>query len=65
MLVTQIGNCSKCESAFGTSETIQSTHVECDNCKKKVIVCKTCKNKGCDCGGKLLDAWDKKPGIMF
>ena len=39
--------------------------VDCSKCKKQVIVCRTCKENGCECGGKLLDAWDKNPGMMF
>lgn len=64
MLIIQSGNCSKCGSVFGPMDTVQSTNVECSKCKKKVTVCKSCKNKGCDCGGKLLDTWDKKPERM-
>jgi len=65
MLIIQKGNCEKCGSGFGPIDTLQSTNVECSKCKKKVTICKSCKNKGCDCGGKFLDAWDKNPGIMF
>ncbi len=64
MLIIQSGNCSKCGSVFGRFDSVQSTNVECSKCKKKVTICNSCKNKGCDCGGKLLNAWDKNPGIM-
>ena len=65
MLIIEKGNCSKCNSAFGSMDTVQSTNVECSNCRKKIKVCQNCKKKGCGCGGKLLDAWDKNPNIMF
>jgi len=65
MLINQNGNCSKCSSVFGPMDTVQSTNVECSKCKKKITICKSCKNRGCDCGGKFLDAWDKNPEIMF
>ena len=64
MLIIQKGRCPKCGSEFGPLETIQSTHVECSKCKKEVIVCHACKEKGCECGGKYLDAWDKYPNLM-
>ena len=65
MLIIQKGNCKKCGSEFGSLATVQSTNVECSKCKKEVIVCHNCKEKGCECGGKLLDAWDKNPEMMF
>jgi hypothetical protein len=65
MLIMQKGECEKCGSEFGPMDTVQSTNVECSKCKKRVVVCRTCKENGCECGGKLLDAWDKNPGMMF
>ena len=65
MLILQKGICQKCGSKFGLMDTVQSTNVECSKCKKRVTVCETCKDEGCDCGGELLDAWDKNPGFMF
>jgi hypothetical protein len=65
MLIIQKGKCEKCGSEFGPMDTVQSTNVECTKCKKEVTICNSCKNKGCDCGGKFLDAWDKNPGMMF
>ncbi len=65
MLIIQKGKCEKCGSNFGPIDTVQSTNVECSKCKIKVKVCRSCKTKGCDCGGKFLDAWDKNPGMMF
>ena len=65
MLIRQSGNCQKCGSLFGATDTIQSTEVECNRCKKKKTLCKNCKNEGCDCGGKYLDAWDKNPHMMY
>lgn len=65
MLIIQKGNCAKCGSGYGPMDTLQSTNVECSKCKKIVTVCHSCKKKGCDCGGKLFDAWDKNPDIMF
>jgi len=64
-LVVQRGKCEECGAEFGTSETLQSTNVECNNCNKKKVVCRKCKIKGCECGGKLLDSWDKNPGMIF
>ena len=65
MLITQTGKCEKCSFEFGPLDTIQSTNVDCNKCKKKKILCIKCKEKGCECGGKYLDAWDKNPGMMF
>lgn len=65
MLIQAKGNCSKCGCAFGQLDTLQSTNVECSKCKVKIVVCKSCKLKGCKCGGRLLDPWDKNPKIMF
>ena len=65
MILIQTGNCTKCGIAFGSMDTIQSTEVKCSKCKKTVIVCRTCKEKGCNCGGRLLDAWEQNPGFMF
>ncbi len=65
MLTVQSGKCKKCRSEFGPLDTVQSTNVECSKCKKQITLCRTCKEKGCECGGKLLDAWDKNPGMMF
>lgn len=65
MLIAAKGNCSKCGSAFGPLDTLQSTNVKCSKCKVKIVVCKSCKNTGCKCGGRLLDPWDKDPNIMF
>lgn len=65
MLIKQKGKCEKCGTEFGSMDTVQSTNVECSKCKKKVTICSSCKNKGCDCGGKYLDDWDKNPGLIF
>lgn len=65
MLILQKGKCEKCGSEFGPSDTVQSTNVECSKCKKKLIACRTCKEKGCECGGKLLNAFDKNPSMLF
>ena len=65
MLIQQTGKCEKCSSKFGRFATAQSTNVECEKCKKKVIVCTPCKNEGCECGGKLLDGFERLPGYMF
>ena len=63
-LMKQNGNCSQCGSDFGASDTVQSTEVSCSRCGIKVVVCKKCKEKGCKCGGKLLDPWDKMPNTL-
>jgi DNA-directed RNA polymerase subunit RPC12/RpoP len=65
MLIKQTGKCEKCGTEFGPMDTQQSTNVECSKCNKRITVCRSCKEKGCVCGGKLLDAWDKNPGMMF
>ena len=65
MLIKQFGKCQNCGCDFGDHETIQSTNVECNRCKKKKTLCRNCKSNGCDCGGKYLDAWDKNPNMMF
>jgi len=65
MLIIESGKCEKCGTEFGQLDTVQSTNVECNKCGKKYIICRHCKKKGCECGGKLLDAWDKNPGVMF
>jgi len=64
MLKIQNGNCSKCGSVFEPMYTVQSADVECSKCKKKVTVCKSCKDKGCDCGGDYLNTFDKYPNLM-
>ncbi len=65
-LIEQNGKCTKCEKDFGPADTAQSTNVTCSKCRKTVIVCSQCKAKGCTrCGGKLLDTWDKDPGILL
>lgn len=65
MLIVQNGNCEKCGSEFGPLDTLQSTNVECSKCNKQVVVCRSCKEKGCECGAKLMDDWDKNPGMLF
>jgi hypothetical protein len=61
----QTGNCENCNSKFGHLDSLQSTNLICSKCKEKVIFCKSCKNKGCKCGGKLLDPWDINPDVIF
>ncbi len=65
MLIIQTGNCEKCKKAFGQIDTVQSTNVECKKCKKKFIVCMSCKEKGCECKGKLLNVFDTHPDWMW
>ena len=65
MLSAQNGECLKCGSAFGPTDTIQSTNVECAQCEKQITVCRSCKQEGCDCGGALEDAWERNPGMLF
>jgi|LakMenE18May11ns_1017448.scaffolds.fasta_scaffold9895208_2 hypothetical protein len=60
-LIKQNGKCTKCDTDFGPVDTAQSTNVSCAKCRKSVIVCRKCKENGCQCGGKLLDAWDLMP----
>ncbi len=64
MLLLQTGNCPKCIMPFELSDTVQSTNVKCKKCGKELIVCLKCKEKGCDCTGKLLNAWDKNPNFL-
>jgi len=61
MLIFRTVKCEKCGSKFSSISTI----AECSKCKKIVTLCESCKNKGCDCGGKFLDVWNKDPGIMY
>jgi hypothetical protein len=65
MLILQIGKCPECGSEFGPYVTEQQTNVTCSKCKKEMIVCESCKEKGCECGGKLENTWDVNPGTMF
>jgi len=65
MLILQKGKCEKCGFSYGHLDTVQSTSVECSKCKKITTVCRPCKEKGCECGGKLLDTFDKNPGWMY
>jgi len=65
MIIIQKGKCEKCGADFEPLDTVQSTNVECSKCKKQFIKCRNCKQDGCECGGKLLDAWDKNTGIIF
>ena len=65
MLIKQKGRCEICNSELGPFDTVQSKNVTCSNCEKKVIVCRSCKEEGCKCGGNFWDTWDKNPGIMF
>jgi predicted Zn-ribbon and HTH transcriptional regulator len=64
MLIRKDEKCEKCGSEFGQWDTVQSTNVECNKCHKKEILYSACKKRGCECGGKLLNVFDKYPGIM-
>jgi hypothetical protein len=64
MIIITKGNCEKCGCEFGQQDSLQSTNVECSMCKEVKKLCVRCKSKGCKCGGKYLDAWDKFPNIM-
>ena len=64
MLIRQSGKCEKCGSEFESMDTVQSTNVECSKCKKEITVCSSCKERGCECGGKLLNTFDKYPNIL-
>lgn len=63
-LIKQEGKCSQCGADYGPADTVQSTNVSCNRCRKTVVVCRKCKAKGCKCGGRLLDAWEKMPDTM-
>ena len=71
MLIKAGGNCDKCGIAFSGFDSWQSVGVICGSCGKESRRCRKCKAEGCDCGGALLDAWEKfekkNPGnrIMF
>ena len=67
MIIIQKGNCKKCGTELGekTLDSVQSTNVSCSKCKKSIVLCRKCKNNGCECGGKYLDAWDRNPGWMY
>ncbi len=64
MLVIAKGNCVKCGSEFGSMDTVQSVHVECDRCKTEKQLCEKCKAEGCVCGGNYLNVFDKYPNLM-
>ena len=64
MLLAQTGKCEKCGTEFGSMETIQSTKVKCNSCNKENVYCEKCKEKGCGCGGQLLNAFDEFPGLL-
>lgn len=58
-LTQATGNCEKCGVSFGYLDTVPAVSVVCDRCGKKMNLCRRCKAKGCSCGGKFLDAWEK------
>ena len=64
MLVKASGRCGKCGVEFSDIDTAQSVSVECNRCGKKNSLCRRCKNEGCECGGKLMDDFDKYPNLM-
>lgn len=65
MLIKAKGRCQNCNTEFGPHDVMQSVNVKCDNCGLSFKFCKSCKEKGCNCGGKLEDVWDKNPDIMY
>jgi hypothetical protein len=64
MLIKQSGKCENCGCDFGQFDTIQSTEVECNICKKRKKLCSICKEKVCECSGKYLNAFDKYSNIL-
>jgi hypothetical protein len=65
MLVKQIGSCQKCNKGFGLLDSIQSTNVTCSKCTRARVLCRPCKQGGCECGGDFLNFYDKNPDVLF
>ena len=59
------GTCANCSLEFGKTDSQQSVKNECSKCKNEINICRSCKEKGCECGGKYLYFWDKNPEWMI
>jgi uncharacterized protein len=64
MLIKQSGKCEKCGRDFSQYDTVQSTEIECDTCKKRKNLCSICKVERCECGGTYKNVFDKFPNIL-
>lgn len=64
MLVIQSGKCEKCGRDFGQYDTVQSTVVECDRCKKRKKLCAICKEEKCECDGTYKNVFDKYSKLL-
>lgn len=71
MLLVASGECEKYGKSFRENYkaiTEQEITLECANkdCKTTIRYCRECKKTGCpNCGGRLLDQFEKHPGMMF
>lgn len=67
MLTIAEGKCEKCGMMFKDFQllTEQEVTLECGNCGKEVRYCRNCKSLGCpQCGGDLVNTFDRRPDIL-
>jgi len=64
MIIKADGNCQKCGREFSENDTVQSVNVVRNRCGKRGELCSTCKNEGCECGGRFLDSFEQTPGWL-
>lgn len=64
MIQTISGPCPSCKKEFSFPDTVQSTQVRCNQCGEQAVLCRTCKERGCACGGTFENTFDRNPGLL-